>query len=430
MADPSRPSPVSKTEVWTLGLLGVDVVNAPHHLVDGDLLLAQNAEPFVEEGEGGLRKRLGLELFTPDTLPSGISAITSIPLPDPFVPYPTEGAVLYAMTSTDGGPSQYYQISEDGITWDDDDTTITMKFQVPNGSQGDSNLVLQHGGPLTTADGIYFLDNGAGHLMLWNGNTLTTLTTNEIGDVSDATRCTTLLLHAEEIYAICTGVGFSTLLSICRFTGSAWEEVLEVDPWGPPQAACSAFGRIYVPNSTQSMGYWSADSGWVDEGIFTGNAGAFMPVTDMLATPFGLMLTFDCNGNDPDLVWVRTGPDDAWVDITPVGGGTSTWGPMAMLDGVLYMGRQIDSLLAFVGCQVWTYDGTTLAMDEDLTTHVATAYQMPAMLAFNGLLYMTVKSQADPQSHIFRRSAAGVYTVPVSELGISQSGLTGPLGFF
>lgn len=83
MADKQPSSPVAKTEVWTLGLLGVDVVNGPLHLVDGDLIRAQNAEPFAEEGEGGLRKRLGIDQFTPDDLGSPIAAITSIPLPDP-----------------------------------------------------------------------------------------------------------------------------------------------------------------------------------------------------------------------------------------------------------------------------------------------------------------------------------------------------------
>lgn len=75
--------PEPKCEVWTLGLFGVNVVDSPLHLVDGELVAAQNAEPFTEEGEGGLRKRRGIAAFGDTPIGTPISALTSIPLIDP-----------------------------------------------------------------------------------------------------------------------------------------------------------------------------------------------------------------------------------------------------------------------------------------------------------------------------------------------------------
>lgn len=75
--------PDPKCEVWTTGLFGVNVVDSPLHLVDGELTSAQNAEPFTEEGEGGLRKRLGIGEFGTTPIGTAITAITSIPLIDP-----------------------------------------------------------------------------------------------------------------------------------------------------------------------------------------------------------------------------------------------------------------------------------------------------------------------------------------------------------
>lgn len=72
----------SKLRVWNLGLEGVNVVDSPLHIRDGELRLAQNCETFADEGEGGIRKRLGIGALTPVGTGLPILAITSIPLPD------------------------------------------------------------------------------------------------------------------------------------------------------------------------------------------------------------------------------------------------------------------------------------------------------------------------------------------------------------
>lgn len=103
MAEDKEP----RCEVWTTGLFGVNVVDSPLHLVDGELLQAQNAEPFTEEGEGGIRKRGGIAAFGSNPIGSPIVAISSIPLVDPLptfsrlIALPITGGVT-PRTSTNG----------------------------------------------------------------------------------------------------------------------------------------------------------------------------------------------------------------------------------------------------------------------------------------------------------------------------------------
>lgn len=90
MATPTQSDPDKdpRVEVWNLGILGVNVVDSPLHLKDGELTLAQNAEPYDELGEGGIRKRQGIDLFLGGgALAGAVTAITSIPLPDPIHGY-------------------------------------------------------------------------------------------------------------------------------------------------------------------------------------------------------------------------------------------------------------------------------------------------------------------------------------------------------
>lgn len=83
----SQNPPEASLEFVRLGKLGVNVVDSPLHLSDGELRKAQNAEPFDVRGEEALRKRKGIDLFTSASLGGPVLAMTSVPLPDPFPPF-------------------------------------------------------------------------------------------------------------------------------------------------------------------------------------------------------------------------------------------------------------------------------------------------------------------------------------------------------
>jgi hypothetical protein len=142
-----------KLPVWGLGLFGVNVVDSPLHLVDGELLNAQNAEPFTEEGEGGLRKRLGIGLFTGTALPAGIAAMTSVPLIDPLQVF----ARLIVLPRTGAGTTG--RTSTNGVSWADLSLTPADRFE-PNGW----TVSLPH------FDGrVWFPVNGCLDLQTYNG---------------------------------------------------------------------------------------------------------------------------------------------------------------------------------------------------------------------------------------------------------------------
>ncbi len=419
-----------KLRAFNLGLLGVNVREGPLHLKDGEFVAAQNAELSRDLAETAIVKRKGIEGFTPDALGAAIAALTSIPLPDPYVPLLTEGARLYAPTSTDG-ITELYQHTANGTSWTVD-TGIGQKPGGPIGGGGIYSNIWQHGGFLTLEDGMYFLDAMDGHLMRWNGNALQQVSDNEAGDVSSLD-VRTILLHQGAIY----GVGdFGTNTAIIRFTGTSWEEVVFATSGNEAYVACSAFGRIYMCGILQEMAYWSEDTGYVftPATYFTGGNGSTMPPTDMVMTPTGLIVALDRNGQQAHLLFRLTDPDGAWENLTPVGSEKGVWGPMALFNDVLYIARHTSAVgggaIAWSGCEVWKYDGTSVTLDADLTATLANAQEIRSMIVFNDHLYMSVMSGSEPARNIMRRTAAGVYSTVVSEQSISQDAPRGELGFF
>lgn len=430
-----------KHRSFNLGLLGVNVRESPLHLEDGELVSAQNAELSRDLAQEGLVKRKGIEAFTPDALAAGIGGIISIPLPDPFTPLATTGTRLYATTVAG---TDTHLSTLDGVTW-----AASNPFDRPAliGGTGLYNLVYQHGGFLSTSGSLYFIgDNGGfpnGKLMRWNGTSIVEVTLDNLTDVfwgpSDPR---TLHLIDGAVYAL-GSIGVD--VEFVRAFGDNWDDDGDGDysnghsPWSEFFASAFAWGRLWTPSGSQEMGYWPYDNGvfgdFVDQGIFTGNVGATMPVPDMLMTPFGLILALDRNGQDPEVLWKLTDPDGTWTDISPAApNNKGCWGPMALFDGLLYIARHTDTFggggVAYTGCELWSYDGTTLALVKDLTTVVTNANEVRSMVAFNGALYLTVYASTDPTHTIVRTTDAVTFTVPVAKNTADDDRPRGELGFY
>lgn len=67
-----------KHNVYQLGHLGVDIVNAPFQVEDGALLSAQNADTATKDDELALRKRDGLSKINATTASGAILAIFNV----------------------------------------------------------------------------------------------------------------------------------------------------------------------------------------------------------------------------------------------------------------------------------------------------------------------------------------------------------------
>lgn len=442
MADDKEP----RLEVWTTGVYGVNVVDSPLHLEDGELLAAQNAEPFTEEGEGGIRKRLGIDEFTGASLGAAIAAITSVPLPDPDTPAATTGTRIYAPTVAGANT---YLTSTDGITW-----TASAPFERPGrvGGIGLYNKVFQHGGFLSTEGSLYFVREGfggeaTGALMRWDGSSLVADTSNDLDAVFwglGETR--SIHLIDGDVYAIGER---GTDNAFVRAAAGAWDDSASGDhsnahsPWGEFFASAYAWSRLWTPSGTQEMGYWPYSGGvfgaFVDQGIYTGNAGATMLVTDMLLTTFGLIVALDRNGQDPEVLWKLEDAAGTWTDISPAApNNKGCWGPMAVFGDLLYICRHTDTFggatRTYTGCELWSYDGTTLTLVKDLTTVVANADEVRSMIVFNDVLYITVygenEAAIDPTHAIVRTADAVTFTVPVLKNLADDERPRGELGFY
>lgn len=104
-----------RLKVDSFGTKGVNVVDSPLHLSDDDLINAQNAEIFFEDGYPAIRKRLGMAEGVTAALDGPVFALTSIPLvdPAPSVP-PPSSALTHSIWMDITGPTFAYSIDSTG----------------------------------------------------------------------------------------------------------------------------------------------------------------------------------------------------------------------------------------------------------------------------------------------------------------------------
>lgn len=262
--------------MWALGLLGVNVVHGPIHLVDGELTLGQNAEPFTEQGEGGIRKRLGIDEFSDAALGAGIAAITSIPLPDPQddalggpgsappslagddpeqTGVPGQTGVLEIFVDTGGAVTT--RASADGTTWSNKSIAAL--------ADGFSN-----GGPPKTyfyAGKVYYAADALGQVRNYDGLT----------DALEATLPSTHPLNASPLTAVTgfAGIG-DKLFVLCAYDSPYMQVMVSQIGSGVFTTFCEGFKSTAGVESgfilrTQPTGICAFDGG-----IFFGayNAGA------------------------------------------------------------------------------------------------------------------------------------------------------------
>lgn len=127
------PDTNSKINVYNLGEMGVNLTKSPIHIEDGELVAGQNAEFYLDEGVGALRKRSGLRPLNPSTLGGTISGIVGVPLPGPGrrALYSGEVGNVDFIKSTDGGTT-WVDISQLlGPTVIQDGSPLASVFPIP-----------------------------------------------------------------------------------------------------------------------------------------------------------------------------------------------------------------------------------------------------------------------------------------------------------
>jgi hypothetical protein len=138
-------------EVWGLGSGGVNLVKSPIHLDDNELIQAQNAEPYRDRGQSGVRKRpawrpintgataaisgiISVELAASGAGDSLISDGTTTDIPASG----TKGLVLVARNTRPATAAWKYT-TDGGTTWS---TTTALSHNIAN---NDHSAIVYHG---------------------------------------------------------------------------------------------------------------------------------------------------------------------------------------------------------------------------------------------------------------------------------------------
>lgn len=97
--------------VYVLGSEGVNVVDSPLHLKNGEVTQAQNAAFPTDKGQGGLGMRGGLARINSAAMSGSIAGVINVPLPAPGA---VTRSLLLGLGSAD---TDTFSRSTDGTTW-------------------------------------------------------------------------------------------------------------------------------------------------------------------------------------------------------------------------------------------------------------------------------------------------------------------------
>lgn len=403
-----------KFNVFNLGDLGVHLTESPVHSPDGSFTSAQNASVSENQGEHGIRKRLGLSKLTSDALNGSVLALGNMPFPDPFAALAITGTRLYAGIYTEG-PTSSYRTTTNGTTW-------ATASPAPSGDWESAafNLRFTQRGGVISGNGLitYYKESSGGGLATFNGTTTTQIVSGfTLG--SFAPQGGPCLHQGLPVIALKD----ATSGKLLRRNGSSFE-TLTSSIGKPPIGVASILNRVYIGTDENRIYYWSDDGGLVLDITISATGGA-VSITDIVHEN-GIVYASCCSkvgGTTATThkVLKRTA-DASWTDITPHAQGD--YGPMAAFGGDLYVVRQAHD--AFAGCEIRKYDGSSWTTDLDVTTLSTGATSASAMVVWNGALYATVQNSSTRD--IIRRSG-GTWTRVHTESG-GASRLFPTLGFY
>jgi hypothetical protein len=415
-----------RLETWALGLLGVNVVDSPIHLQDGELLTAQNAEPFTEEGEGGLRKRLGIgELGSAIGTP--LYAVTNIPLPDPAPTLDVTGTRIYAPTQQDGTDS-HWASDDGGFSWglvNEPPPRWLVGTQISGG-----NYAFCRGGACSS-DGLLTIVKESDPLTVyeWDGTTLTTRPGTYT--LTGAETLVAVAMHLGEIFAL-TANGGGPSWTLLKHDGTAWSTVASLAGTTYLGASLlSAYGQLWIGTSNNRV--YSVDP---TDGTVTLDE-EFAPLFPVhisgLALYQGLIYATGGSGT-ASLIGthkvLKRASDGTWSDITPGSALTGDYGSPAIFGSELYVARSARG--GFAGAEIWRYNAATWTRDADLATLFSGVNYCGVLMAFNGVLLAMPAGTVEPKVRILLTTGNGTWTsvLDVNTVVHPTQSMPGTMGFY
>lgn len=148
----ANTAPPSSLNLFRLGTRGVNVVTAPTHLTDDELLSAQNAEVVSVGGENAIDQRPGMSRINATSLGGSVLVAHDVqaPIRSDFTAY------LYAgMYGT--SPTSPWRRSSDGVTW----SQVTSPTQPFSNNSNIPSYFKNFPKAVTVGASIYYVDNHA-----------------------------------------------------------------------------------------------------------------------------------------------------------------------------------------------------------------------------------------------------------------------------
>lgn len=397
-----------KLDVYNLGETGVNLTKSPIHVEDGELVAAQNAEFFLDEGQGAIRKRAGLQRLNTSVLAGSVRGVIGVPLPGPG------GRSVYAQRP--GSP--WFRVTTNGTTWAD-----TTEFPTSPGSGGASYVDNPINVARNTAKQFFWTAiDGSGNALLLGFDGIAQY---EVLRIASATM-RVLCVHAgdlvvcersdaQRVWLVDPVNGSMTLIGSEFAGGAPGEEIF---------SACSYLGKVWIGTANASTGkIYSARAGataWTLERTAAANLHAY---SSMAVFGGKLYAGLSALAGTAAIIEERT---VAGVWSTTRTGGVSAernaFDGLAVCNAELYAAYANPQSSA-VFCEIHKYTGSAWSKDKDLQPSSIIGIH-GVVVAGTTIFYNTFTTTG---AKVWRKAPSGSFTNVDSTVGTVTFGVMGVL---
>lgn len=417
---------MGKLDVYNLGELGVNLTKTPLHHTDGELLSAQNAEFFQEEGRGGLRRRLGLNGLNSVALSGEIRGIIGVPLVPPsqrLIIYGIANSLVTAVAraSNDAGASVAAMTLKPTTGLSFRGRKTDLSGTIPANSSYRS--------PITSLNGIAYYaapnvstDARPGRIVtlqpLYPATTPPSARLAELVQFPNADYVEYLWTSRDTLYAITQGTvaGANFIYSVDPNTGQARQIAIGtafLTGTENPFTGITYLGKQWIGTSRSSAStgrIYSArdeDSTWTLEHT----AGAGLHTYTSFAVYKGNLFAATCAAaGTSSLIETRT-PAGVWsTSLTaPSNATVNYFDALIVFNNELYAFFQRPSADI---CDAYKFDGSSWVNDEDLSALISsTASPFVTGAARSAeALYVFIGKDASNAGHLAKRTTSGTWT--------------------
>lgn len=373
-----------KLDVYAFGEAGVNVVDSVVHVATNQLRQAQNAQWNPIGEQKGLSLRPAMLPLNAVAMDGDILAIFPIPFTDPSPSFGFSGFVVR---------NNIWHTTANGDSWQPIAEPTGLDPDLFVGTYQHWAYFLEIDGPATGVD-----------VKRWNGVTVETLH-NEPFPVGSAVSVRGALV-GDQLALFLRGDSDSSakLFTVPDMTAGTVTTDFTADGTGAIWGGLNAAGQLFIMEAaaaTPRIVRWDG-AAWDVEYTSPDNTVPYSPLPYALGAQLAFLNEDIGNSN---VRIVRRNGDGTW---TAVHTGTGGFQFYAFDSTRIFAARQQTN-----DVEIWSStDGSTWALDKDLTADFADAGTVQGMMMANGELFILTEAPVGPDQsqNIYRRSSGGVYT--------------------